>query len=95
MVDHRSIDPLALPCAHCHHRRPPSIPSIIVDHPITSRQDRINAVNQFKSKEIPLLVATDVAARGLDIPDVEVVINYSFPCVVRPRLLLFERSYSN
>ena len=36
-------------------------------------------MNQFKSKEIPLLIATDVAARGLDIPDVEVVINYSFP----------------
>lgn len=43
------------------------------------KQDRIQAVNQFKSKEIPLLIATDVAARGLDIPDVEVVINYSFP----------------
>lgn len=36
-------------------------------------------MNRFKSKEIPLLIATDVAARGLDIPDVEVVINYSFP----------------
>lgn len=33
----------------------------------------------FKSGSVPLLVATDVAARGLDIPDVEFVINYSFP----------------
>ena len=33
----------------------------------------------FKSGAVPLLVATDVAARGLDIPGVEFVINYSFP----------------
>ncbi|EKU22967.1 dead box rna helicase [Nannochloropsis gaditana CCMP526] len=37
---------------------------------------------KFKTKEVPLLVATDVAARGLDIPDVEVVINYSFPLTI-------------
>jgi ATP-dependent RNA helicase DBP3 len=40
---------------------------------------RSKAVEQFKSGEMPLLIATDVAARGLDIPDVEAVINYSFP----------------
>jgi ATP-dependent RNA helicase DBP3 len=31
------------------------------------------------SETIYVQIATDVAARGLDIPDVEVVINYSFP----------------
>ena len=36
-------------------------------------------MDKFKSGEVPLLIATDVAARGLDIPDVEAVINYSFP----------------
>lgn len=35
----------------------------------------------MQSGETPLLIATDVAARGLDIDDVEVVINYSFPLV--------------
>ena len=48
-------------------------------HGDASQQQRTRAVEQFKSGEIPLLVATDVAARGLDIPDVEAVINYSFP----------------
>ena len=44
-----------------------------------SQADRNRAVEQFKSGETPLLVATDVAARGLDIEGVEYVINYSFP----------------
>lgn len=50
------------------------------------------AVELFKDGKQPVLVATDVCARGLDIPDVEVVINYSFPltvevCVVRAYLV--------
>ncbi|KAL2039745.1 hypothetical protein N7G274_007604 [Stereocaulon virgatum] len=36
----------------------------------------------FKSGQCPLLVATDVAARGLDIPAVKVVINVTFPLTV-------------
>lgn len=48
-------------------------------HGDISQVQRTEAVENFKSGRLPLLIATDVAARGLDIPDVEVVINYSFP----------------
>ena len=48
-------------------------------HGDISQNQRSKAVEDFKSGAIPLLIATDVAARGLDIPDVEAVINYSFP----------------
>jgi len=43
---------------------------------------RTNAINAFRDGSVPLLVATDVAARGLDIPDVEYVINHTFPLTV-------------
>ncbi|CAN0049456.1 unnamed protein product, partial [Hapterophycus canaliculatus] len=51
-------------------------------HGDKGQADRERALGQFKSKERPLMVATDVAARGLDIPDVEYVINYSFPLTI-------------
>ncbi|KAG1701121.1 hypothetical protein DVH05_011362 [Phytophthora capsici] len=51
-------------------------------HGDRSQQQRSEAVEQFKSGEIPLLIATDVAARGLDIPGVEYVMNYSFPLTI-------------
>jgi len=51
-------------------------------HGDLSQAQRTAAVEAFKAGTTPLLVATDVAARGLDIPDVEVVINYSFPLTV-------------
>lgn len=40
---------------------------------------RQRALKRFKSNEITILVATDVAARGIDVPDVTHVINYSTP----------------
>ncbi len=40
---------------------------------------RDKVMNAFKSKNVRILVATDVAARGLDIKDVEIVVNYDLP----------------
>ncbi|OIV92966.1 hypothetical protein TanjilG_20628 [Lupinus angustifolius] len=48
-------------------------------HGDKAQHARTKALSLFKEGTCPLMVATDVAARGLDIPDVEVVINYSFP----------------
>ncbi|GAM22654.1 hypothetical protein SAMD00019534_058290, partial [Acytostelium subglobosum LB1] len=45
-------------------------------HSFLSQKDRLNALKQFKSGKIRVLVATDVASRGLDIPDVQIVVNY-------------------
>lgn len=40
---------------------------------------RTKLMEQFRQKEIQILVSTDVAARGLDIKDVNLVINYDLP----------------
>ena len=44
-----------------------------------SQPDRIAAIEQFKKGEKDVLVATDVASKGLDFPDVQHVINYDMP----------------
>lgn len=48
-------------------------------HGDLSQSARIASLEGFKSGAVNLLVATDVAARGLDIPEVKVVINVTFP----------------
>lgn len=48
-------------------------------HGDKSQGERDYVLNQFRSGRSPVLVATDVAARGLDIKDIRVVINYDFP----------------
>jgi len=42
-------------------------------------RERIRILESFKKDHISILIATDVAARGLDIPDVTHVINYDVP----------------
>jgi len=51
-------------------------------HGDKSQDARNAALAAFKDGSNPLLVATDVAARGLDIPQVEYVVNYTFPLTV-------------
>ena len=51
-------------------------------HGDLSQQQRTQALNSFKSGQCNLLLATDVAARGLDIPNVKVVINLTFPLTI-------------
>jgi superfamily II DNA/RNA helicase len=41
--------------------------------------ERQKAIKQFSSGEIPILVATDVASRGLDFPNVSYVFNFDMP----------------
>ncbi|SAM04321.1 hypothetical protein [Absidia glauca] len=48
-------------------------------HGQLAQSKRLGALNKFKSGSRSILVATDVASRGIDIPSVDVVINYDVP----------------
>jgi ATP-dependent RNA helicase RhlE len=48
-------------------------------HGNKSQPQRIKALEDFKSKEVSVMVATDIAARGLDIPLLPYVINFELP----------------
>ncbi|HEY0906367.1 MAG TPA: DEAD/DEAH box helicase [Methylophilus sp.] len=58
----RALERDAIPCSAIHGDK--------------SQKERIEALNAFKAGTINALVATDVAARGLDISDLPLVINY-------------------
>jgi ATP-dependent RNA helicase RhlE len=51
-------------------------------HANKGQNTRINAINAFKSDEVKILVATDVASRGIDVSDVSHVINFDVPVVI-------------
>lgn len=48
-------------------------------HGQLSQTSRLGALNKFRAGQRKILVATDVAARGLDIPSVDLVLNYDLP----------------
>uniref|UniRef100_A0A2M3ZF11 RNA helicase n=1 Tax=Anopheles braziliensis TaxID=58242 RepID=A0A2M3ZF11_9DIPT len=48
-------------------------------HGDKSQQERERALNRFRNARSCILVATDVAARGLDVDGIKVVINYDYP----------------
>jgi ATP-dependent RNA helicase RhlE len=48
-------------------------------HGNKSQNARQNALNNFKNKELRVLIATDIAARGIDIDELALVINYDIP----------------
>ncbi|XP_074605149.1 putative ATP-dependent RNA helicase DDX47 isoform X2 [Brevipalpus obovatus] len=48
-------------------------------HGQMTQAKRLGALNKFRAKARSVLLATDVASRGLDIPHVDVVINYDVP----------------
>lgn len=48
-------------------------------HGDMSQREREKVLAAFRDKKLTVLVATDVAARGLDIPDVDLVVHYELP----------------
>merc|ERR1712066_1068117 len=53
--------------------------SSICLHGQMTQSQRLGALSGFKAKENRILVCTDVASRGLDVPSVDLVINYDIP----------------
>jgi ATP-dependent RNA helicase RhlE len=51
-------------------------------HANKGQNTRINSMNAFKYDEVKILVATDVASRGIDVSDVSHVINFDVPVVI-------------
>ena len=54
-------------------------PSVKTLHANKGQNSRINAMDAFKAGELRYLVATDVASRGIDVPQLDMVINVTVP----------------
>ena len=50
-------------------------------HGNKAQASRLNSIKSFREEEVRFLVTTDVVARGIDIPEVELVVNFDVPLV--------------
>jgi ATP-dependent RNA helicase DDX49/DBP8 len=62
---HRALKKLGVKVTCLHGRKP--------------QRERVAALNSFKSNHFKVLICTDVASRGLDIPGVQLVLNHNVP----------------
>ncbi len=61
----RRLEAARIPCGTLHSNR--------------SQNQRLKALKDFKSGDVRVLVATDIAARGIDVDGISHVVNYDFP----------------
>ncbi len=48
-------------------------------HSDKDQKERFSVMKKFRESEVLIMIATDVSARGIDIPDVDFVVNYDLP----------------
>ena len=48
-------------------------------HGEMEQEDRLSVLDRYRASEFRVMIATDVSARGIDVPDVDYVINYDLP----------------
>jgi ATP-dependent RNA helicase DDX5/DBP2 len=65
----------------CRDLRTNGFPALSI-HGDKRQQERDWVLQEFKTGTSPIMVATDVAARGIDVKDIKYVINYDFPTTV-------------
>ncbi|KAK3097779.1 hypothetical protein FSP39_013126 [Pinctada imbricata] len=55
-----------------------NLPCVVL-HSMIRQKERLAALAKFKSNQVNILIATDVASRGLDIPTVDLIVNHNVP----------------